>query len=114
MILLRRMFRFRLRIRLRLHRLPKMPSLGARLVSADRIDATPLPIMPLLAAPIDPKDSVPVPVEARAVTPKRRTRRGLPPALLLAVTPVRRLLSSREFWLVAIAVLWAVAAIAIQ
>lgn len=45
---------------------------------------------------------------------KHGARCGLPPALLLVLTPVRKRLASRDFWLGALAFIWAVAALALQ
>jgi hypothetical protein len=42
-----------------------------------------------------------------------RFHHGLPPALLLVFIPIRKRLTSREFWLGAIAVAWAIAALTI-
>ncbi len=44
---------------------------------------------------------------------KHRARPGLPPALLLVLTPIRKRVASREFWLGAIVVAWAIAALTI-
>jgi hypothetical protein len=55
----------------------------------------------------------PCDTSALAAHTNRRVRPGLPPALLLVLTPIRKRLASREFWLSAIVVVWAIASIAI-
>ena len=76
------------RLHVRLCFLPGKPSPGARLESATQ--------------------------NPRAAAPKHGVRPGLPPALLLVLTPVRKRLASRDFWLGALAFIWALAALALQ
>jgi hypothetical protein len=105
--LLRRILRFRLRIHFRLH-LSRSKS------------ARPIPIRPAKHGIAGPSSAeadllaiLPGNANPSAVDPVRRSRPGLPPAVLLVLVPIRKRLTSREFWLGAIVVVWAVAAIAI-
>jgi hypothetical protein len=110
MRLIRRFLRFRLR--LRLHRSREMSSRPVRLAAVQEIQASQSSVE---AVDVTLSDSLPSVDEDSAVgaTDSRR-RPGLPPALLLAVTPLRRLLRSHDFWLGAIVLIWVFAAIAIQ
>jgi len=64
--------------------------------------------------PDKPNQATPLPDNQDPVAAgKLRVRPGLPPALLLVLTPIRKRLSSREFWLGAIVVAWAIAALTI-
>jgi len=107
MSLLRRILRCRLRIHFR-HHFSRSKS------------ARPIPIRPAKhgidgpsSAEADLLAILPGNANPSAVDPVRRSRPGLPPAVLLVLVPLRKRLTSSEFWLGAIVVVWAIAAIAI-
>ncbi len=79
------------------------PSIEPVQIKPDPIDSG----TPNDAAPLSDNQDLP------AVPEKHRARPGLPPALLLVLTPIRKRLASREFWLGAIVVAWAIAALTI-
>jgi hypothetical protein len=107
MSLLRRILRFRLRIHFR-HQFSRSKS------------SRPIPIRPATQVFAGPSSAetdllaiLPGNANPSAVNPVRRSRPGLPPAVLLVLVPLRKRLTSREFWLGAIVVVWTIAAIAI-
>jgi hypothetical protein len=75
----------------------------------------PVKIEPVKIEPNKPIDATPLPdnQDLPVAAGKHRVRPGLPPALLLVLTPIRKRLTSREFWLGAIVVVWAIAALTI-
>ena len=105
MKLLRRILRFRLRVHLRLYfsRLKSSRPIPIRAAKRTSSSAE-ADLRAILSGNEDPSAGDPV----------RRSRPGLPPALLLVLVPIRKRLTSREFWLGAIVVAWAIAAFAIQ
>jgi len=108
MRLFRRILRFGLHIHLRLY---LSPSKSSRLVPIR-------PAKPIIAGPSSAEADLlailPGDDDSSAVDPIRRSRPGLPPAVLLVLVPIRKRLTSREFWLGAIVVVWAIAAFAIE
>jgi hypothetical protein len=108
MRLLRRILRFGLRIHLRLYFSPSKSSRLVPIRPAKRVIAGPS------SAEADLRAILPCNGGSCAVDPTCRTRPGLPPAVLLVLVPIRKRLTSREFWLGAIVVVWAIAAFAIQ
>ena len=83
--------------------------------SSSLANASPAQIEPIQIDPGQPNDATPLPdnQDHLASAGKHRARPGLPPALLLVLTPIRKRLASREFWLGAIVVAWAIAALTI-
>jgi len=86
----------------------------SRLLSVPR-KCEPIQIDPVRIYLGQPNDATPLRdnQDHPASAGKHRARPGLPPALLLVLTPIRKRLASREFWLGAIVVAWAIAALTI-
>jgi hypothetical protein len=106
--LLRRILWFRLRIHFRLHFSRGKSSRLIPIRPVERVIAGPSSAEADLLAILPGNDG------PSAVDPMRRSRPGLPPAVLLVLVPLRKRLTSREFWLGAIVVVWTIAAFTIQ